>query len=229
MSKRNLNTLVCILAVSCLVAFGANASNGGVLTLRLDYAFNGTGPGGAAPWATAVFDDQAHPGYVTMTLTATDLQPTESIEEWYLNIDPAIVPSSLGFTLLSTTGTFDTTQLKVNTGADDAYKADGDGYYDIKVAFPHTDGADTRFTSGDSVTYKISGVSLAEEFNFFSTPGPGNASGPFKMAAHIQGTANGSSSGWVGPALPEPSSLVLGGIAVAVLCSYYCRQRSISL
>jgi hypothetical protein len=230
MSKLNHSVSICALAVFCLIAFGPNSCDGEILTLQMCYTYGGTGAAGTAPWLTAVFDDEANPGYVTMTLTATNLRtsPLESVDEWYLNVDPSIVPSSLTFSLLATIGKFVTPTI--NTGADDAYKADGDGYYDIEVAFNHTDGADKRFTNGDSVTYKVSGVSSADAFNFFSTPGPGgNPPGPFKMAAHIQGTGgDGSSSGWVAPSVPEPSSFVLGGIAAGVLCFYIRRQRKAS-
>jgi hypothetical protein len=226
MSKLNHGVLICALAVSCLTAFGANVSTGGILTLQVDFAFSGTSPAGAGTWLTAVFDDQANSGFVTMTLTAAHLRttPLESVEEWYLNIDPLIAPSGLGFELLSKSGKFVTPTIR--TGVDDAYHADGDGYYDIEIAFDHTDGVDKRFTNGDSVTYKISGVSSANAFNFVSSPGPGHSPGPFKMAAHIQGTGdNGGNSGWCAPAVPEPSSFVLSGIAAAVLCFCYCRQR----
>jgi hypothetical protein len=210
----------------CLATFAANAAKGDILTLVADSTFSGTAPVGSSPWLTAVFDDQVHSGYVTMTLTATNLQPNESVDQWYLNIDPAIVPSALEFTLLAKQGSF--IDPVVSSGSDNAYRAGSDGFYDILVQFDHTAGADHRFGGGESVTYRIAGVSTANSFNRLSSPGPGNSPGPFKMAAHIQ-MGNGV-SGWVAaaaPAVPEPSSLVLAGWGVTGLLLFIWRLATI--
>ncbi len=50
--------------------------------------------------------------------------------------------------------------------------------------------------------FNITGANLtASSFGFLSQPGPGNNSGPFYSAAHIQGipTGYGTTSGWVAP------------------------------
>jgi hypothetical protein len=220
-------TLVGVLAFCCLMAFSTNTTKGDILTLEANHTFSGTAPAGTLPWLTAVFDDQANPGYVTLTLTATSLQPGESVDQWYLNIDPAIVPSDLGFTLLTKTGSL--ADPVVSAGSDDAYKAGSDGYYDVEFQFDHTGHADRRFNGGESVTYLISGVSAASSFDVPSSPGPGQSPGPFKMAAHIQ-MGNGTSA-WVAPAaaaaptVPEPSSLILLGLSAAGLL-FFLRRRT---
>jgi hypothetical protein len=228
MCKMNQKTSIRAVIIFCLIAFSVNTSKGEILTLGADYVFSGTASVGTpAPWLTAVFDDQAYPGYVTVTLTATNLLPSEFVSKWLLNVDPAITPSSLGFTYLTKTGAFvtPTVTARGTDEKDPAYKADGDGYFDILFAFADSNFDEERFNGGESVTFKISGVTSASSFNVASYDGGG--AGQYRMGAHIQGIPAGATttSDWVGPAIPEPSSFVLIGIGAAGLYFYVRRQR----
>jgi hypothetical protein len=153
----------------------------------------------------------------------------EFIGKCYLNVKSSVIPSSLGFNLQGTPTGFDAPTITAT--AQDSRKADGDGWYDILLAFEtgNKDNGIHRFTAGDSVTYKITGVTSVGDFNYFSTP---NQTGGtcFRMAADIQGIPIPGSSAttrvWVAPAAPEPSTLVLLGTGVIGLLAWRRRQRA---
>lgn len=112
----------------------------------------------------------------------------------------------------------------IGTGVD-AFKADGDGWFDILFDFPPPPGSqNARFTAGETVVYDITytGPIDVNSFDFSSAPGGGN--GTFLSAAHVQQTGGGSGSGWIGAAVPEPATaLLLGGGLVALAAG---RRRS---
>ncbi|MHC4986094.1 MAG: PEP-CTERM sorting domain-containing protein [Planctomycetota bacterium] len=207
MSKtRILTTLVALL----LLTTGANAS---ILTYDLSVEFSGaTPPAGASPWLRAVFDDGGSPGSVTLTLTTPNLVATEFVSHWMFNLDPVLDPTSLIFSAPIKVGSF--TSPTVNLGVN-AYQADGDGKYDIDLAFDTSDGLPTRFGVGDAATYLITGIPTltASSFNFLSLPAGGH--GPFETAAHVQGIGPlGANSGWI--TVPEPATMSLLGIGGAL-------------
>jgi hypothetical protein len=222
MAKMIQKILVGVAIFSCLMACNTQAVMGNIITMGADYEYSGgTAPAGTAPWITATFDDGGGTGSVTMTLSAANLTGPESVELWYFNLDPNLDPGSLTFSTPTKTGTFETPT--VSTGIN-AYMADGDGNYDIQIAFNHTDGDDKRFTVGDSISYNITRAGLtANSFNFLSDPAGGH--GPYIMAAHVQNTPNGGGgSGWV-TQIPEPSTLVLFGLGLSVLLVSAWRRR----
>ncbi len=178
-----------------------------------DPIFSGTPPAGPPPWIDATFADIA-PGTVQLTVAAVGLTGTEKVTEFYLNLDPALAATSLAFGFVSGTGAFNLPAIQTGT---DAFKADGDGKYDILFNFSQTPA--TAFTGGDSVTYQITGISglTASSFVFYSAPAGGH--GPFLAAAHVQGISATSTSdtttysGWLAPSqvspIPEPASAAL--------------------
>lgn len=176
--------------VAGLIAFALPAE-ATVILWDFNYEFSAASePEGAPPWLTATFDDEDSAGSVLLTIAAANLTDAEHVKAWYFNIDPGFT-DTLTFTTIAWTGAF--TLPTISTGQD-AFKADGDGLYDIKFAFDEGD----RFGVGDSLTLQISGTSLlAGSINFLSTE-------------------DGGDSGWIAPIdggmrNPEHATLLLLG------------------
>ena len=98
----------------------------------------------------------------------------------------------------------------------DANKADGDGWYDIYMAFDTSGG--TKFEGTESIVFNITGGAglNAESFNLESVPGGGN--GTYVSAAHVQGISYGEGSAWIGDgSQPPPPSVPDGGSTLMLL------------
>lgn len=90
-----------------------------------------------------------------------------------------------------------------------AFQADGDGIYDIKIDFASD--AASRLTPGETITFDLLSTTAgftSDSFLTFSVPGGGN--GPFRIAAHIQSLPNGQSD-FITETVPEPTSMLLLG------------------
>ena len=200
-------------AVLIVGATGANAS-----TLEFDFNAEfsgGQAPGGVAPWITATITDitsGAHAGSVELTISTANLLSNENVSEADFNILPSLNSqlSNLVFTPVSGVAA-----SAINTGVD-AFKADGDGKYDIQFMYPGGSGFDKQLTSSYYISDPGSVLTVAD-FDTLSAPMGGH--GPFLTAAHIQNTtgACGSSgctgSGWVAPVpLPAAAWLLLSGL-----------------
>jgi hypothetical protein len=162
----------------------------------------------------AFFQDLV-PGTVRLTISNIGLVGLENTDKFYFNLNPALSPAALVFSNPGGSGGFDLPDI--STGVN-AYKADGDGYYDVLFAFS-TDGQTHRFRGGQYLVYDISGIATlaAADFAFLSYDGVG--SGPYYAAASVQQIGgSGGVSGWIKPAgityVPEPSSSVLLVLAV---------------
>jgi len=165
----------------------------------------------AAPWLTADFSDVT--GAVRLTIKASDQLGAADVTEIYFNLDPTLNPTMLMFTPdagnASVVGAF-LPQTGVN-----AFKAGGDGSYDIWLNIPTGDNAQ-RLNAGEVLIYDITYTGPepgfdAEAFYFLSSSGPGEGNaGPFYAAAHLQSTGpspyNGSD--WVA-AVPLPAAVWL--------------------
>jgi hypothetical protein len=210
-----------VLAAALLYPKAAEAAD---LFYRFDHVFGGqsTPPAGPGPWLNATFHDSA-PGTVLLTITNVGLSQREFIGSVYFNLNPADDVNRLTFALASSSGAFD--RPKIFLG-ENRFKAAGDGRYDILFSF-ETDVSE-RFSAGESVTYRITGISslVAADFNYLSLPAGGV--GPFFAAAHIQGThPNICGSAWVAPPLalvPEPAAGTLLGLAAGLWCARRCRR-----
>jgi hypothetical protein len=170
--------------------------------------FSGTGPSDPVPWGSATFQDYGV-NQVLLTIDNTGLTGTEFYSGIYFNLDPALDPANLVFSAPTKGGTFDTPTIDLSANG---FKSDGDGYFDIELAFD-TSGSDShRFGVGNSISYVITILGSfplsAPSFDYVSWDGGG--AGDYNAAGHLQGVpaGGGSVSAWVGP-IPEPGSAAL--------------------
>jgi len=189
-----------LLAATAAACFAASAP--AAVVLSLDTEFSGASePEGTSPWLTATIEN-AGTDMVTITMSAANLVGTEFVSQWLFNLDPSKSISSIDYV---------SGQAAVNgaTFSVDAYKADGDGYYDLQFDFGLADNSD-RLTAGETSVYKITGAGIDENsFSFFDS---GGSKGDFQSAAHVQSIQE-DQSGWIGAGgdgvIPEPGSLLV--------------------
>ncbi len=162
----------------------------------------GASPVGPAPWLGIIFQD-AGPGTVTMTMTARGLTGSEFVSGLYFNLAPSIAPEALTLANPTCVGAFATPTVSLGSNA---FKADGDGYFDVLVGFATSGGEANRFTAGDSISYTITGPAnlSAASFDYLSEHGGG--AGQYPVAWHVQAISGGL-SGWV--SVPEPATLAM--------------------
>jgi hypothetical protein len=202
--------------VAAAVFFLPVESNASGILYQFDTPFPAdASPAGSSPWINASFQDVS--GGVLLTVNNLGLTSSEFLQGngsganggIFFNLNPNDNPTSLTFSLVSQSANFGT---YINTG-ENAFKADGDGKYDIVFDF-----TTHSFAGGASFSYLISGIAglTASDFAYLSAPAGG--SGPFYAAAHIMGLPpDASNSTWIepgnGPAsllpVPEPSSFAL--------------------
>jgi hypothetical protein len=212
-------------AAPCCAVLAASSN---AATLQLGHMFSDTpvAPDASGPWLT-VATTHLGSNQIHVDLSATALSDPEFVSEWFLNLDPVLDLDELTISALALSGGFNVpaaSELLVGT---DAYKADGDGLYDIKVIFATSDGLGTRFTAGDTLrltlTYTGAGTLDASSLGFPSAPDGG--SGPFLAAAHINSTGfDNEGSVWVA-AVPEPSVAMSALLAGVVLLPLRHRRR----
>jgi len=219
--------LAALSAATLLAAVAVSPVQAATVTFNYDQSFGTVSPDGPAPWATAVFDDGGVSGSVTLTMSVASTVNLADVTAMYFNLDPSLDPTALSFNRDSGSGpsTGDTT---ISTGVD-AFKADGDGLYDILFDFPPPPGADAaKFNAGEDLVYTIVGTSLltANSFNIWSEPGPGDTAGPYLSVARFQSTgSNAEGSDWVG-AVPIPAAVWLFGSGLLCLVGLNRRRSS---
>lgn len=217
-----------MLAALCLVGLAANTASAS-LVITLDYEFSGATSPSAPPVVTIA---NSGVDQVTVTLDLTALQSAEFTSGIYLNFDPAKAGSLGSLSFAHSSGVV---ASSIAVGAN-AFKADGNGDYDILFSFPSGPPAD-RLGGGLTSVYVISGVSGLDEsdFNFRSV---GSDKGHFLAAAHVQGIGTGGNlSGWVGDQggapgttpIPEPSTLAMALVGLGAFGFVKLRRRNRSL
>jgi len=218
-----------------LAVFATASLHAETATHELDHEFSGASDPGSAtkPWLTAHYDDEGSLGSVKLTLTATNLLSGEFVSGWYINLNPALDPGALSIVKSGKNGTFDDPSISQST---DAYKADGDGFYDIKFNFTNSGqgGGSRRFRAEDWIMYTITGIAGLEASDFdWGSKDSGNGQS-FLSAAHVQGIAGGN-SGWIAPDVeppdhnvgdvPEPASIFAWLASLVGLCWWRRRRR----
>jgi hypothetical protein len=175
----------------------------GVVSYGLDFAFSGSPASTTVPWVTITFEDDTAdptlpPNTVRVTMEATGLVGNQFITDWFFNLDPSLNPTLLTFDTLTATKTGTFNNPAISTGAN-SFKADGDGFFDVKFEFANGPPA-ARFGAGDKYVILVSSTQTltGESFKFVSVNGSPGKDG-FGSAAHLQGgggtwIANGEST-----------------------------------
>jgi hypothetical protein len=203
------------LGLVLLVATRANASDFHLYFNNVFSASGVTAPAGPGPWIDVLVQDVT-PGTVRVTLSDVGLSSGEFVSDIFLNLNTADSPGSLFFSQVATSGNFSSPVISQMANT---YKADGDGYYDIDLAFATANDMMQRFDGTDSVTYQITGIAGLTASDFAFTSEEGGGTGTWYAAAHIQGI--GSGSVWASPTgitpVPEPATVALLALS-AGLC-----------
>ena len=171
-------------------------------TVLLDTEFSGaTDPSGAPPWLQADFVSQAA-NTVRLTMTTLLNDASEFVSIWMFNLDPALSAAGLVVSVVDDSDA----AFTLNQGTN-AYKADGDGFFDLEFDF-----GNSNFTQGEIVVVDFTMAGLvAEDFNFVSVNGSPGKNG-FVSAAHVQGIDDpgcdaedpNCESGWITGGTDEP-------------------------
>jgi hypothetical protein len=202
--------IVCLCVSILFLVFPMCSVQATIVSLDMGVLFTGSGvPTNPPPWLKATFDDGGSTGSVDLTISAIGLTATEKVKEVYFNLDPSLNPALLAFSAPTKTGTF--MDPVISKGVD-GYKADGDGKYDILIAFSTTNAG--AFNGGEAVKYTITLPSLtANSFDFLSAPAGGN--GPYVTAASLLALGTSGDSAWA--TTPEPATMCLLGLGALAL------------
>ena len=162
-----------------------------------------SGGGGAGTDVSATVEDVGS-DLVKLTMNANTLAGDDKVKEWYFNVTAAPLASGDLSFLSGKNGS-------VQVGSN-AFKADGDGYFDLIFSFPTSNAAPSLlFGPGDNSVWTIhhAGITAAQ---FVSLSSDSGGHGPYYSA--MQGGV-----GWWGTEtapsrtdpVPEPATMLLLG------------------
>ncbi len=211
------NIIKYILLPIFLCGIFSSVSLAEVVRIDFDIVFSdgSTHPKLDTPWLSVIIDDHDAVGSVTMTFQTntgvdTGLSDPETLAGVYLNLDSDISTDSLEFNYI-TDGSTGPKANQIHVGID-AYKADGDGYYDLLFDFPPPPG-NNKFNAGETVVYQITGEGLVADSFVYWSNSEGSEWGPYIAAAKILSTGdNGSGSAWIASemsAVPVPAGILM--------------------
>lgn len=193
------------------VLLGIVAAPADMVAFDLTWEFSGaTAPSGDPPWLRATFTSTT-PGTVELRLDNLLNGPTEYIRLWYLNLDSGFDLDELAF--VQAQGP----TPQIDTGFD-TFKANGHGFFDIRLKWPTAVPDPNRFDSDYGLaefTITSTQAITASSFNVFSSGGAHWPDG-LLTAAKVQGIGpTGDDSGWV--TVPAPDGGILGVLGLATL------------
>jgi hypothetical protein len=220
--RATITRCVSVLLLAALWVFPAPVQ-AAVVTYDLNYVFS-PAPGSVSPMARVTMTDVGN--FVDFSVVNLAGAGTK-LDSLYFNFSQGTInPIALTFSQVAVNGTTlaasnYTTLLAATQSTQNAnLKADGDGYFDGKIAYT----TNNFLANGATLTFRLSatGVNLdTSNFNFMSLPGGG--SGSYTLASHIQNLPGAmgysGNSVWVGnPApVPVPAAAVLFGTGLVSL------------
>ena len=202
--KKTILTLLAIAGISV----GAGTSAFAALTWDFgpSGAFTGTGPN-SSTWLQATLTQGSDADSVNVGLNWVTVPTGTKVLELYMNF--ATDPSSL------TVSGIDPSWFQKG---EDAFKADGDGKYDLLFANPAHGGS--ILTSPGSLSFTIHGTGITPaSFDYNSTSAPGNGT-TWPIAAHLGGYNNSVFVGGVprhDTPVPEPATVLAGALLLLPL------------
>lgn len=199
------------------------------LTINLSENLGSNDPGGANtstnPWLSVKVVDlvSGSRDYVRITLDATGLVASEFVSDWLLSIDTTTFGESSGDFTFSTVSNPTSFSFPPSIGADDYQLSGPSGKFDLKFAFPTSNGGSSdRFKAGETVIFDL----------FYDDGANGNITSAafipnantWISGAHVQGISEGSSAKIVGTyPVPEPNALFM--MLTGVLGSFLLVRR----
>src|SRR5512133_1714244 len=121
-AKRLMRLRAVVFGALLALATPASVQAAGIL-YNFGVPYSGSPPNSTdQPWVSAEFTDIA-PGTVRLTLSAQHLTDKENLDLLYFNLNSVLTPTSLTFSPVSSSGTFDAPDISLGLNA---FKAGGD-------------------------------------------------------------------------------------------------------